>query len=914
MSWSTKIGVPYADLAQMIEESWVADSSVAVAIADRNPQVMLPRPPTRQSWDVLKHEFEVSYRLVDSNRRHEIESMIHAEPVTLDRTAKPGTLGSWAGVGRMPKQLTGKEAIEHRAEVLFPFRSGMDRSIRRIRMFDVWSYHQAARTASSWLELLCALNGDWDYVAALVTSVMSLVHGDLWTKRWIRIGAFGHGAAGATQKAKQVNDRCKYAMAGVERFWYVEAGTLSGYRTLPQPGYDIREEARSLAEGGVEHNYFGEDWASLCHEFLPLDPKPSQMTGFEEYVRSGAWVTAGSSSIGRVVVEYEVEGVAKRFEFKARKNSVLDVIGSDALWEYVTDPANKGRQVNIILVKSELGKVRLAVAGDLATYLKMAWVVSFIGDSYKAWPGSTAGETFPEMVKRLAKIALLTESQFGLPYDYKAYDHQPTTAELKGIVRHIASRGRTAASTDLLAEFDAVTADILDGFDNSVVILRGTTLEQAGAGGKQEDVVYTQTGGLGSGLAITSLVGNAWNSIMTGLVLKLLAASGVRVEAITRFIRGDDSSIFANNWVVLSLVDMGFKAVGAIAAPGKYGITDGMEFLRTWFDGGRAYGYINRVLPGICQRKPWSSEPWVDVGVLDGIKSAIDSARRRSYDRGRLERLQLLWSVIKTVWCRRHSMPALILSAPRSTGGFGVDVGPILYRVSPPVPKVVRIDAKVANLSSTRQIAITERGIELYGVRLDHEQSEKLAQTEALNVLVADDVPEVSTKVRERWRSELRGVRYSVTREGSPEIVFRQTPSFSLLWADNIEQFESDLRAAAPLFGRYTEVETAREDFIRYGGELSFREWLVAFFPHIEAALHEFHHSWHRSQALDYLAGKVELASSWVHPELNHLVGLATAVCIAPRDKYVSHAFAIRSSVIASELQGSRLSQRLFCW
>ncbi|KAL1481246.1 hypothetical protein MTO96_034578 [Rhipicephalus appendiculatus] len=80
---------------------------------------------------------------------------------------------------------------------------------------------------------------------------------------------------------------------------------------------------------------------------------------FEEWLRSCEWQRSRSSSIGRVEYEIEVDGERRRGHFKARKNLVLDAFTFDDL---VTRVRQHDTQENKALVKSEFGKVRLAVS------------------------------------------------------------------------------------------------------------------------------------------------------------------------------------------------------------------------------------------------------------------------------------------------------------------------------------------------------------------------------------------------------------------------------------------------------------------------------------------------------------------------------------------------------------------------
>ncbi|KAL1468255.1 hypothetical protein MTO96_025563 [Rhipicephalus appendiculatus] len=95
-------------------------------------------------------------------------------------------------------------------------------------------------------------------------------------------------------------------------------------------------------------------------------------------------------------VKYEVEGEKRRGHFKARKNLVLDVFPFKDL---VARVRTHDAQENKALIKSEFGKVRLAVSAPLEVYLRLGYLYGVSGSAYLSWPGNTLEESVAEEMR-----------------------------------------------------------------------------------------------------------------------------------------------------------------------------------------------------------------------------------------------------------------------------------------------------------------------------------------------------------------------------------------------------------------------------------------------------------------------------------------------------------------------------------
>ncbi|KAL1485072.1 hypothetical protein MTO96_032186 [Rhipicephalus appendiculatus] len=101
------------------------------------------------------------------------------------------------------------------------------------------------------------------------------------------------------------------------------------------------------------------------------------------------------------------------------------------LEEVVSRMRQHHTQDNKALIKSEFGKIRLAVAAPLETYLQQAYLYGVSGSAYLKWPGNTLEETVEEEMRRNERtVVSMRAGHFPLPYDFARLDHQPTTPEV----------------------------------------------------------------------------------------------------------------------------------------------------------------------------------------------------------------------------------------------------------------------------------------------------------------------------------------------------------------------------------------------------------------------------------------------------------------------------------------------------
>lgn len=623
----------------------------------------------------------------------------------------------------------GKE-WEEKCLLLWPPRSKSDLALRRTRMADVW--HAYRRAKLDWPRVVSQLAA-FDYISVMNISLAALlcVKPDFdWWSVWTSFDAFVGGVEHYGVVAKFVNDQVKrHANVSFPRGMMAECGVLTGYRNPPFPGFDVFEQAKDLAEAGtlhgLERSSLAPEWVSAAHVALKVAPAAVPWVSLRDYVLKAGWLTSGASSDGRVEWEWGDE----HGKFKARKNLVPEVVDLAALADRVEAARS---QVNVTIIKAELGKIRLAVSSDLEMYLKMDYLMYYLNHAYKAWPGSTIEETVFEQARRQNDMFDHITENWNLPFDYRGFDHQASTAELQFMMSSLCGDCLHSIDPSHHREFLKVSVDVVESFSHSVLVARDS----------EEEREYHVTGGLMSGLRVTTLAGNAWNTVMTSLVEKYMRQLGC-VDWTQRWIRGDDSAIVKRTYAETLLFRLCYAAINADGADGKFGIHWGCsEFLRVWYDVSGLQGYAIRAVPGLTQRKPWSPNPWTDEAVLVQLYDNVETLRRRGVADARLS---WFWASVKQGWSRRKHVSSFWLQVP-SPRGLGVEPWDGLTSVDRPWPRTKMEGFKITNSTGWTKRQVLEEYASW--MPLLETEADFIADARIAGKVAGDDVPQINTVLR----------------------------------------------------------------------------------------------------------------------------------------------------------------------
>ena len=220
-----------------------------------------------------------------------------------------------------------------------------------------------------------------------------------------------------------------------------ELSSLAGYLQNDTKAWNTLTELKGLASGGNEHGLLYTDWMQEFKQAMTRiqinsknNKTPSFMT-FYEYIDSGKWITSGSSSIGKVEWEFSKE----HGKFKARKNMVMDLYTTDEIYNICQKW--DGKLHSKAFIKDEVGKRRLAVASNIEAYLHESYLLDLFGHKFKNWSGITLDESpQTQHYRNLDVMNLLAEGKYALPFDFKRFDHQPTTDEIVAMITNISEQ------------------------------------------------------------------------------------------------------------------------------------------------------------------------------------------------------------------------------------------------------------------------------------------------------------------------------------------------------------------------------------------------------------------------------------------------------------------------------------------
>lgn len=718
---------------------------------------------------------------------------------------------------------------------VFPARAKKDLSIRRIRWRDV--YELAVKSVGiGRARFLVNQVAGLDYIFSQNLVLACVLMGPIWTSNWLSRGTFSFEADDMITDFKLVSDHIKkFGLGGKDKdSWhhYVECGNLYGYKNhFEGDGFDILKEARELAEAGTTNRRApeGGDWMTYFRKSVSrtLDaPVPKvEYLSFKEFVhRPDLWETGGSSSTGKLEWSMGEEAGS----FKVRKNLLADVMDLDELYErcLATDA-----QVNRSLEKNELSKVRVAVSSDIETYLKMSWIMYLTGHWYLGWGGSTIEESTPVQYERMAEMLEKSKTYTSLPFDYKGFDHQPQTEEVVCLSDYATSKARVNVPLRGMSEFDAIAANVRRGYSNSTL---ATTTSVKQADGKSAQVTETVkvTGGVMSGLRFTTFLGNGWNTVMCQAAQEYYEVTFSRKLDMPRWIRGDDSAIYTRNYFLALLVRQCLQTVGAEGNNAKFGIhRHATEFLRVWYED-ECLGYPVRMIPNICQRKPWSSEP-LDVSAQWTVfRSVFDTLKRRGCDP---ERIEALWEILTVRFATKNKISPTVFSTPRVLGGMGVTAF-TGAEVTGPVPQPAKERIQFQNVTEFRTKGWLNRSEDLR-LPITNEAANQLADEDRMSKVVGDDIQAFTAAMRPKYRRMLQSAKtrtvsleynnltviYAANRAQEPQV-------WNPKWLKSRLESISDLLTRVD-FGRFTHLKNTYDIIRRLRPDYTVRDT----FKHIDS-------------------------------------------------------------------------------
>lgn len=600
----------------------------------------------------------------------------------------------------------------------FPPRSKGDLAIRRTRFLDLRLSNKIEKElvqqfiGIDYIRSLCSL---W-YLAAFPEA---LEVAQLLTIRDINV---------FDDLTSKLSNKLKATQVDGEWELFAELKCLTGYRLLPWPGFDVAEDAKLLASGGETHNMYQgfDDW--LRQATSNATTRDTPWITLKEYIESGDWVTAGASSAGSLTLEF----LDETYHVKCRKNFVLDVLTYDELTKIAEDPTDD----SVVFVKNELGKLRLAVVSDLGSYLLMSWFARVSGYSYKSWKWTTRNETGDGKLERMRQtLANISSGSYGMAWDYKGFERQVNLSEITSTVDVLYDRASSVLTQSQLKVLNEVRLRINWGLMHSTIT------------DKSNEQVLKVTGGLPSGLFLTSIMGDAIGLAVAQAAITLASKLGVRPpEEVT--IQGDDASYLSPNPAALQIIDWIIETMGFHASTGKFGIVyQQTEFLRVAYTKRGCRGYIARAIPGIVQRKPWSDAPMTEYETIENTLEAATTCGRRG-----MRDWQNVADKLLRIWTRKNNFSYVRARTPIACGGLGL-LEPILdTRFASVTTRLPRVT--FPRMTTNRSDAIIKLASEI-SYPITTVEATDLANKQLTNIAIGDNVRGFSAAVRKLWKRRI---------------------------------------------------------------------------------------------------------------------------------------------------------------
>lgn len=786
---------------------------------------------------------------------------------------------------------------------VFPARTDTDMNIRRARAKTIYHIYKLDKQTKEWQHWITELT-NFDYITVCNLMLFHAAHGYDWLHFWKKSGCLTNldDLQNVTKMASTLLK--KYPTTMEMRHRYCECGGVSGYRNPPFGDFDFVAESKRLADGGEQHGLVGTSWSEWFDEAVEdatlfAQPKKVEYMSLRDYIASDLASTHGASSFGKV--EWEFEG--EHGHFKARKNFILDITTVDYLYEQTL--LHLGKQVNKSFIKPELGKMRIAVTGDIWSYFSQSWLNYLCGGVYLKWPGNTLDETVPEQAERMDKMLLGLAGHYGLPFDFAEFDHQPSMDEVRKLVHKYVSSGKVNVPASEIMLWEQIVVGTVESFSNAFII----------ASAQQTDHVFRVQGGVNSGIRLTSLLGNMWNQVITQSVKNLLRRLGY-AGAIPSWLRGDDSAIEGENYWVALLFRLGYQCMNARGNDIKYGIHYGeTEFLRTWYKD-KCSGFANRSLPGIMQRKPWSSDPWDPESVLKAQISTIHTLERRG-----IRNTQTLSRAVIQDWTRMRSQTARWLQVPVSMGGLGIlpFQGWIPNKPWPVMPKPP-VTFKTHVGSEMRYM----KRFEYWQPTI--EEMRAVQQRVMLTKAISDDIRGMGQVFRKDYTKAVRDlgiVQWSIVDIKKQPVENMADDIHVLANLVNVEGMRHEWNNVSSTFGQFKAVSDGWQDAVMMSQvRKTVRPitWLREQHPGCWIELRRLErHGFHRATALDLLFGTLSgLVTGRLHPMLVRLVQNRVVNRALEQSKWDRQTWGWFTSRAAysysTALDSSGLAQRLFQW
>lgn len=305
----------------------------------------------------------------------------------------------------------------------------------------------------------------------------------------------------------------------------------------------------------------------------------------------GYWARSGSSDGPRLTVE-TADG-----RKKCRKQKWATAM---AMSPAAVETLLRARvlQSNHAVQKRELGKVRAIVAGDLSTYLKMAYVARWLEARMAGHMHSTLFYSGAQLLRLWNRMVTDSQNSYRvkMPVDQSKFDHM-----VKKVMVKIMNE-----------ECERYTREFCDTYDKDELLEVWSLVMWAVSGGwvKVGTRLLWYEKGVVSGWRLTAFYDTLANAGEMNVAREWVTDRIGFNPILEDVYQGDDIELVVVNYSCAILLWLVYRDMGFDVNPSKFFISDNVdEFLRQVTDGNTIHGYPARAVTSLVWRNPVGTEP-----------------------------------------------------------------------------------------------------------------------------------------------------------------------------------------------------------------------------------------------------------------------------------------------------------------
>jgi len=389
-----------------------------------------------------------------------------------------------------------------------------------------------------------------------------------------------------------------------------------GYRS-PVQIEDFLEDTTQWVQGNILHEmpnpetkqmdeeYFLHNLRLGMREFYDLGPNVSLAnknvkTMAEWAAYPGNWASSGATSNKKPIYYKNKKGKW----VKARGNkwrTALALSYDEVMAILVADDETRVVQLAKAIQKLETGKVRAVINSDLETFLRMAYVSTWLETAMKGHPKTTLFYNVEQMVEMWEEMGrdCNDPNKIKIPLDQSHFDWQQNMNMIKAFCdvtkEYIRDNIVGDATTDILKMMDIIKLNLTNP-RNRIIL-----------GDKEIEI----KGGVLSGWRWTALIDTVFNYGEMYCAIKLLQDQGLRRRFLLDIIaQGDDDKVTTTGAGEAAALVEAYRIMNFEVNPSKFFVDNERdEYLRQVGGPDRVNGYMIRAVNSLLWRNPIAMDP-----------------------------------------------------------------------------------------------------------------------------------------------------------------------------------------------------------------------------------------------------------------------------------------------------------------